>query len=559
MTTTYSNDINFDFVGGHQGGDMPFIFGDNDPPTQDLGGEQHLGWASPTSFQFPANLQGSAEEVAWSAGSATDDLPAEPSKEDLAAENAALKARLAQLETPKTPSRKRTASRALNSDITPPTRPHPIITEHGPIQTMWNEKTSPEQRFILGKTYTSSPAAITPPTPTPNPPAKKRRTTKRDTAAKEATPKKTPARRNNKKKTQHQRAQSTTTYPTFTLEDGQLTLTPEASREPVRPIAELLELPFDDLTQVEKANLLLPMLQGCHPITGQPLDAPGSMALQEQAPSAQTFEFGNEANNNFTADEDRYVEEVAEPTYQSLDQNFTGVDENNYFEDSAAQASRTFDQDFANDIDPEEIRYVEEVAEPAYSQAFDNDNVSEHDSYTQDPTAQALFSDGQDFTDVAASEQDQYTMDPAAQALFPLEQDYSTPEQTNYTDDASAQGTSPFGQDFDYFAYTQAGSFDQSATAQNDDIDARLSAAFNVADQSSTDFVAYDAADQTFVDSFAADQTATDPFDASFFDFDQYANNMASPDFFDAMTPEYGATRQRMALEKAAREGGRRR
>jgi len=287
---------------------------------QDFSGGQNMNWVSPTASAYPESHDTPARTTIWSAGGMVPTTPREPTNEELAAEVASLKAQLAQAQspaaqmaatrtpsapqtpshrtyaTPKTPSpRKRKSSSAFIGDMSPParpqaTRPSPIMPSSGQglVQAMWSPGVSAEERMLLVQEYNyhaSSPAAMNfaiPTTPTPNPPAKKRRTYKpKDPSA----PKKAPAtKKSAAKKGKHPEESA------FEFVDGEIYLTQKAARQPARPVAILMDLPFDTLTQVERATLLLPMLQGMNPLTGEQLSSPGIMQEAiEEAPVADNY------------------------------------------------------------------------------------------------------------------------------------------------------------------------------------------------------------------------------------------------------------------------------
>jgi hypothetical protein len=331
-----SNTLNPTSDNAHFGGELDALLNMPSDPAFDQFLMQDFGSVETIQAELTAWPTSHFEAIQ---AESTAEPTAEPTKEDLAANIAMLEAQLTQAQAaaaPKTPSsRKRKSSNpfnsnnaspgrnAFNSNDASPGRPQPNTPHQGEgmVQAMWNSNVaSPEARRMIHQNYTSSPAAITPSTPTPTAPAKKRRTTaKKDkdpSAPKQTpTPRKTPAKkpRKNSKKTPEPSK--------FEWHGGEMFLTEAASREPVRPVAELLDLDFNTLTQVEKATLLLPMLKGIDPVTGLRLDSPGSMAPVEQTPAAQTNGY-SDMNNEAFAEERRYIEDVAEPAYQSLGDGF---------------------------------------------------------------------------------------------------------------------------------------------------------------------------------------------------------------------------------------------
>lgn len=317
MASTSYHDFDFSSTMEFPGDYMPTTFNDmlggntssigrtaaNHSPNQDVGGNY---------------LQGPAGEMGWPTGSVVDS----PSKDYLASENAALKTRLAAFETPKKP-RKRNSSRTFSGEGSPPERPG-----QGPIEGMWGAGASHDQRTIFAQA--SSPAATTPSS------TKKRKITK-----KEATPKKTPVK---KWAVKPNKGSLEATFPeTFNSVNGQIGLTPQARAKPVRDASELMNLPWDTLSHIERATLLLPMLQGIAPETGEQVDAPGSLA--------QAMHMDQEERS--------YIEEVADPAFFNHAHDFNNVK-----------------------------------------------GAQEEDSYTQDPAAQALFADYEDSDNVATAEQD---------------------------------------------------------------------------------------------------------------------------------------------------------
>jgi hypothetical protein len=306
------------------------------------GGSQQMGWPSPTDSPFAESLHGVASDEASPTRNAAEDYPAEPSKEDMVAELARLKAmvaamsdRLGQTETssapetpptaqpvrPQTAPRKRTASRVADFAASPSKRqqsvvPSQVSNSAGPIEAMWSPGVTPEQRRAIydnkmhfagpppvamsppsftTPNQTSSPAAISnaSSTPTRKPATRKPRTSapkKAPAPKKSPVARKTPAPKKSTKaqaQAQHQRTQSTPSLPTFTgngLEALQF-LTPQAPRPGDRPISELYKANFMTLDIAEKARLLLPLLEGNDPATGKKWAEPGSLGRELLASS----------------------------------------------------------------------------------------------------------------------------------------------------------------------------------------------------------------------------------------------------------------------------------
>jgi hypothetical protein len=299
-----------------------------------------MGWASPTASQFAVNLQGNGTVHTSPTRSATEALPAESSKEELATELASLKAmmavmsnRLSQAEanaTPKTPPmtqtvrpqttpRKRTGSFAVSpSKRQQSVAPSQVGNSQGTIEAMWSPGVTPEQRrsifdnkmhFTGPTTGAMSPPSFTTPnlalspaaisntsaTPTRKPAARKSRTTaakKTPAPKKSPAPKKTPASKKAAKvQPQHQRTQSAPSLPTFNGVniDALKLLTPQAPRPGDRSISELYKANFMSLGVAEKARLLLPLLEGNDPATGKKWAEPGSSGREMLASSPPTF------------------------------------------------------------------------------------------------------------------------------------------------------------------------------------------------------------------------------------------------------------------------------
>jgi hypothetical protein len=309
------------------------------------GGSPRMGWASPTASQFTDSLQGHTVARDSPVRCAAELYPAEPSKEDMVAELARLKAMVADMSdrlgqtgtvpAPNTPPmaqpvrhqtapRKRTASRVADIAVSPSKRqqqvvPSQVSNSPGPIEAMWSPGVTPEQRRVIfdnkmhftgpiagamsppsffPPNVTTSPAAISNDSSTPTHKATAR---KSRTSASQKSPasKRTPApKKLPKAQPQHQRTQSAPILPTFTGMgiDTLKFLTPQASRPGDRPISELYKASFMSLGTAEKARLLLPLLEGNDPATGKKWAEPGSLGkemLVSSSPTASSAAFGS--------------------------------------------------------------------------------------------------------------------------------------------------------------------------------------------------------------------------------------------------------------------------
>ncbi|KAF1915423.1 hypothetical protein BDU57DRAFT_577110 [Ampelomyces quisqualis] len=267
-------------------------------PPQD---SQHFGWALPTAGEFPEILQGTSREEVSSTDSARVEKQAGLPKEDLAAENARLKAtiaRLSQFETaglPKTPvqskpqSRKRTTSRSADFGSSPAKRARQLKTpisgsaSQGPIEALWSPGVTPEERYaalegsisiktpnsvaIASSEYTSTPqgyspspaaAPETPSTPARKPTVKKARAPKKASAAKKSAKKQS-----------------------FTEAGAPVSV------QKARPVATLYQENFMSLAPSEKIRILLPLIQGLDPQTGKKWAEPGTLGLELMAADQQ--------------------------------------------------------------------------------------------------------------------------------------------------------------------------------------------------------------------------------------------------------------------------------
>jgi hypothetical protein len=252
------------------------------------GDPQMQGWRPLTVSQYAEGFHGEVQEQGSLVGSGFVYIPNEPSMEDLAAENARLKATIARLsqaqpaEGPETPAakarptgpqttpRKRKAARVEDLDTSPSNRPHqrsPGAANSSPclIQAMWGEGVTPEQRraMVEGPAGQTSIA-----TPTPAVKNARARAPKKVTGRAKKLPQQDP--------NQQHRA-------SFTAAGAPILPTPQVSRSTGRPISELHDKNFMSLGLEEKARILLPLLQGYDLVTGERFNEPGTLALEVQA------------------------------------------------------------------------------------------------------------------------------------------------------------------------------------------------------------------------------------------------------------------------------------
>lgn len=247
--------------------DDPFLWPDDN--TVDISeGLQSSGWpATPTS-------------------QASEDIPEQQSLEQLMAENARLKALLkSQNRTPspvQTYSAPKTPPKKISLPQTPRTTPGKrtvryspynetemspealaIAQRVGPIEAMWGAGTPrPQSRF-------PSPAAI----------HKAKSTSKRAPAKRPTTI--INKVNNSNKVTKVTKATKATKATKKTHQHTAPTHTPAGSG-PLRSLQELYAAPFVTLTQEEKALILLPLLQGFDPVTGEQRSQPGTLGLMTQ-------------------------------------------------------------------------------------------------------------------------------------------------------------------------------------------------------------------------------------------------------------------------------------
>jgi hypothetical protein len=241
------------------------------PFKEHLEGFQQLGWYSPPASEYAESLQGDSEEMALPVRSATEDLPASPPVENLAAENAHLKVmvmamseRLAQLEAavalkapaqsqpvhlPVTP-RKRRVSRvdilaSPPSKRSLPTTPRSI----GPIEAMWSPGVTAEQRQVIATSSAFPAAGMS------SPGSMMGHQTSTSTPAATLSATLAPKRKQAVKKRCALRVQKTPALK-------------KAPSHKVRPVNELYDLNFATLGAEEKASVLLPLLEGIDPFTG---------------------------------------------------------------------------------------------------------------------------------------------------------------------------------------------------------------------------------------------------------------------------------------------------
>ncbi|KAH7386934.1 hypothetical protein DE146DRAFT_187721 [Phaeosphaeria sp. MPI-PUGE-AT-0046c] len=292
---------------------------------------QRPGWASPTVPDSAEICPGRASDVLFASGFAVEGQRARPSDQSLAWENACLKglvdnmntrignlaAALAAKTSPKqaqtTPPRKRTASceddiSASPSKKTCPLTPTPSRNIPGPIEAMWSPGVTPEQRRAM---YDSGIGFSTPtPLPTSSPaassstsstPKKPRTPAQRRTPAPKKAPaqKKSPAPKKVPKKSKKAQTQGQSTGSTpSTIDLTGIDLTtvdidafsdPQERPEDKLSIKELYSANFMSLTVSDKARLLLPLLRGIDPATGQRNAQPGTLGLQMQAPNTSAM------------------------------------------------------------------------------------------------------------------------------------------------------------------------------------------------------------------------------------------------------------------------------
>jgi hypothetical protein len=296
-------------------------------PFQDLqvgGFSENMGWQSPTAVEQPGgsqlqewqssvasqhaeSLHGDTEAEVSLMGSVIGDHTGEPSREEVMAENARLKAMMETMKTrlsktqtraasktppvkaqsnhPQATPLKRTASRVADFDPSPSKRPRsktPVLssTPPGPIEAMWSSGVTPEQRRAMHKQLASSPAANTNAsitTPTRKSVAKKARTQAPRKLSKQAKAQPQQAQY------QHQRTSSISSLPTSTVAGAPVLSTLQASSSNERPISVLYKENFMSLTMEEKARLLFPLLQGIDPETGEKWTEAGTLALKVHA------------------------------------------------------------------------------------------------------------------------------------------------------------------------------------------------------------------------------------------------------------------------------------
>lgn len=274
-------------------------FGAASTPMHQLDAPQHLGWASPTSSDFPEVHRGGAKFVSSPSGFALANLQAATSQADPARELAALQARMSvlqaeiatskpptQVQTP--PPRKRTASRGAYTGTPPSKRACPATptpnrttqgaTIRGPIEAMWSPGVTADQRRAMydsgigltpNQTNTSSPAA----NKQTSPPPKRKAAAKKPRAPaqkRKSAPKKVP-------KKQNQTATFNFEGVDLTIIDTSAFTNPDESVDNKRPVSELYDQNFMSLPLSDKARLLLPLLRGIDPATGQKFAVPGAL------------------------------------------------------------------------------------------------------------------------------------------------------------------------------------------------------------------------------------------------------------------------------------------
>lgn len=282
---------------------------------------QYLGWASPTAPNFPEVYHGGARDVLSAPGFSVAGQHAGPSDQALVLlENARLKALVSNMSTrignltsalaattPKptqtTPPRKRTAPREEDNGASPskcacPATPTPSRIMPGPIEAMWSPGVTPEQRRAMYDRGIglSTPTSVPASSPTANfktsfPPQGKFAPKKpRAPAHKKATATKKAPKTTKK---QQKSTGSTSSFDPIGIDLRNVDIAafsvPQERPEDQRPIQELYSANFMSLPLSDKARLLLPLLRGVDPATGQKFSEPGTLGLQIQAPKASTL------------------------------------------------------------------------------------------------------------------------------------------------------------------------------------------------------------------------------------------------------------------------------
>lgn len=280
---------------------------------------QYLGWASPTAPDFPEVYHGGARDVLSAPGFSVAGQHAGPSDQALVLlENARLKALVSNMSTrfltsalaattpyptQTTPPRKRTAPREEDNGASPskracPATPTPSKIMPGPIEAMWSPGVTPEQRRAMYDSGIglSTPTSVPASSPTANSktsfpsqgkfaPKKPRAPAHKKATATKKAPKTT--------KKQQKSTGSTSSFDPIGIDlynvDIAAFTVPQERPEDQRPIQELYSANFMSLPLSDKARLLLPLLRGVDPATGQKFSEPGTLGLQIQAPKASTL------------------------------------------------------------------------------------------------------------------------------------------------------------------------------------------------------------------------------------------------------------------------------